>query len=384
MDGGSESVDMSRDLPSDLGSADSNADVGPPDLPPPLFTWKHISRGVSTTCGIGEDDYGYCWGFNARTSGWDMRPKLQSAVKYTTIAVGNLHVCAVRSEDTQVECWGGNGVGQVDPAMPTAGPVTTPSSPFQKNILRLDAGDFHTCARAADGELWCWGHNRNRQVGHPTADVAVYVVQAGAGTEAIVAGARASCGIFQDKEIHCWGQGDGYLTWWMGDQGSPSELDTPEVAAFSDLDVGKEHGCAIAAGTGGLYCWGFDRNTGKIGSMMSDGTSTLVAVALGSAKKVSVGVDHSCAIDGQDRLHCWGANEAGELGVGEPSSYTTAVPRLVLEDVRFKELAAGGAGTCAISMVGELFCWGSNTFGEVGSGTRGAGESLPVRVLPPP
>ena len=47
--------------------------------------------------------------------------------------------------------------------------------------------------------------------------------------------------------------------------------------------------------------------------------------------------------------------------------------------VRFGEISAGYNNTCALSMAGAAYCWGSNNDGQLGSGST-AGRGVPVAV----
>ena len=50
----------------------------------------------------------------------------------------------------------------------------------------------------------------------------------------------------------------------------------------------------------------------------------------------------------------------------------------------FVSLDAGGSHTCGVVPSGDAFCWGSNSFGELGDGDTGTDSATPVRVLDPP
>jgi hypothetical protein len=77
---------------------------------------------------------------------------------------------------------------------------------------------------------------------------------------------------------------------------------------------------------------------------------------------------HSCAIR-KAGLYCWGANVEGALG----DESTTDSERPVAATVAGRaivEVAATTGRTCVRRASGEVACWGGNTFGELGDGTR--------------
>jgi alpha-tubulin suppressor-like RCC1 family protein len=44
-------------------------------------------------------------------------------------------------------------------------------------------------------------------------------------------------------------------------------------------------------------------------------------------------------------------------------------PTLVAGGLRFLEVYAGGAHSCGITTTNRAYCWGSNSFGQLGDGT---------------
>lgn len=71
--------------------------------------------------------------------------------------------------------------------------------------------------------------------------------------------------------------------------------------------------------------------------------------------RLSAHWDHTCRIDAQGALSCWGANYRGQLGDGTTEERLEAVGIAG----RWREVSAGVLGTCAIDTDGALWCWGS-------------------------
>ncbi len=93
---------------------------------------------------------------------------------------------------------------------------------------------------------------------------------------------------------------------------------------------------------------------------------------------VSVGAEHTCAVDIMARALCWGENQAGQLGLGDTDR--RLVPAVV-QGPSFASIAAGGGHTCGIATDGWTYCWGTSLFGQMGNGTTGlAGSTTPVRT----
>lgn len=82
---------------------------------------------------------------------------------------------------------------------------------------------------------------------------------------------------------------------------------------------------------------------------------------------IAAGDYHTCALTLLGRLYCWGWNEYGQLGDG--TTETRSEPVAIGGALRFSTLAAAYLHTCAITITGAAYCWGGNRSGEVGDGT---------------
>lgn len=94
--------------------------------------------------------------------------------------------------------------------------------------------------------------------------------------------------------------------------------------------------------------------------------------------KVAAGYDHTCAIK-QGDVYCWGANDLGQLGVGQTAALlgkTSTPTKIVNSNHNFKEVVAGFKFSCAITFDGIVYCWGSNNYGQIGNGAAAAGSSV--------
>ena len=175
----------------------------------------------------------------------------------------------------------------------------------------------------------CWGWNTKGQLGlgsridynSPQA------VDLGNGktAKAISAGANHTCAILNDDSLKCWGKNSqGQLG--LGRHNKNAKSTAPEAVNLGTgktakaITVGANHTCAIL-NDDSLKCWG-GNNDGKLGLPDSQ-TDSLYnspqAVDLGNgktAKAITIWSDHSCAILNDDSLKCWGLNDNGRLGIG--------------------------------------------------------------------
>lgn len=261
-------------------------------------------------------------------------------------------------------------------------------------ITALAAGDGHTCAITTTTHAYCWGNGWYGQLGTGYGDVgnkptAVTVTNPGA-FESIAAGFMHTCGIRPGGEADCWGLiGLGGL----GDNTGATSCAYGELCrgipvavsgglSFSALAVGGQRTCGIASG-GTLYCWGANY-AGQLGIGTADHASHSVpeAVIAGglSFESVTLGGAQTCALGTSGRAYCWGANNYGELGLGGVDAVPHTTPDSVAGAITFLQLTAGGHHTCGIAADHAAYCWGVNDAGELGTGAVTAPQGQPTPV----
>ena len=112
---------------------------------------------------------------------------------------------------------------------------------------------------------------------------------------------------------------------------------------------------------------------GDNASEIGDGLPYLNLGTISTAKKISGGYLHYCAILSNDDLKCWGYNAHGQLGLGDNVHRGRNVgdmgDNLQVNPIgKVKDVAAGAFHTCVITLDDEVKCWGYNTYGELGQG----------------
>jgi alpha-tubulin suppressor-like RCC1 family protein len=148
-------------------------------------------------------------------------------------------------------------------------------------------------------------------------------------------------------------------------------------AAFSAISVGWAHACGITA-LGAAQCWG-DNRAGQLGNgtVLNSSVPVQVAGLTSGVVHISAGRWHTCAVTVDGAVFCWGDNSYGELGDGTTTSRTTPVPVSGIPQ-KGAEVAAGLTHTCAI-VSNKVYCWGDNSYGELGRATPGQ-SSTPLEV----
>src|SRR2546430_11264758 len=79
---------------------------------------------------------------------------------------------------------------------------------------------------------------------------------------------------------------------------------------------------------------------------------------------VSAGIVHTCALTADSTAYCWGRNSFGQLG--DTTFADTTEPVAVRGDLKFTGLTLGFNHSCALTADGSAYCWGDNQFGQLG------------------
>ena len=378
----------------------------------PVQVWS-ASGGLRHTCAtvmVGQSSLLYCWGANnvgelGTGGGASSSPVTVALDAAGSVVAATDNTCA-RDFAGGRSCWGWNGNGELGNGLvadtATVTPLAAPSG--DPPWAGLDSGWYHYCGVTLETtpRLLCWGLNDHGQAGGDPVTIGAAVtapheVMSGSGWTEAAAGGFASCGIREDGTLWCWGLN------WNGELGVGDGVDrtTPAQSGCVDgicYDDWKEvargdfHTCAVRD-NGELWCWGAD-TSGQLGiGEVRDEDSAVrspMRALLDRWNAVEAGQSHSCGLRDDGSLWCWGANDKGQLGVGDTLQRPSPAQVLVPGGGQWTQVAPGRDHTCAIRSDQTLWCWGLNEQGQLGLGF----ETLPgdplvttprrVCMTPPP
>jgi hypothetical protein len=314
------------------------------------------------------------WGYNPNgENAAVLAPEaIGSPAAWASVSAGADHVCATRGDHT-LWCWGSGELG--NGTFDDAGAPTRIGT--RTDWASVSAGDGHTCAIRTDGTLWCWGVNTNGEIGDGTTTLRTTPVQVGATLKpwrSVSTGEDHTCALRSDQDIYCWGNnGAGQVG---QNNVGPNHVATVKKPAsitgnggWVSVTAGYRHTCAINR-DGTLSCWGAS-SSGQLGNGGFDGFGIGSPQHAGTAKNwatVSAGSFFTCGIRGDGTLWCWGNNDTGQVGDG--TKMRTATPTQIGTPLLWRAVSAGGGHACAVARTGALWCWGDNFAGQVGDGTK--------------
>jgi alpha-tubulin suppressor-like RCC1 family protein len=148
-----------------------------------------------------------------------------------------------------------------------------------------------------------------------------------------------------------------------------------------NVAAGQNHTCAIKQDRSS-WCWG--ANSGRATSegcpLGIDANELDSPTPVGAANdwaQVVTNTFHTCAINRNSELYCWGRNTEGQLGVGD----TTLRLEPTLTTSGITVASTGRFSTCAITTYGGISCAGDNASGQLGTGDNERRNRLsPIEV----
>ncbi len=242
-------------------------------------------------------------------------------------------------------------------------PILTGCSLFCGDGIRQDAHG-EACDGADLGGITCG--QLGFAGGSLSCDASCGLVTTGCATwSSVTAGVGHTCALSTAGAVYCWGDND------SGQLGDGTTTDRTRPVAVTGLGsgvtvvaAGAHHTCAVQ--NGNLRCWGQNVN-GQLGNGGTANSPLPVAVSgmqTADVQMVSAGAHHTCALKG-DNPFCWGGNTYGQLGTGNTSP--SLVPAAVTGLINLREIVAGGEFTCGIvEAISTVRCWGRNDSGQVG------------------
>lgn len=369
-----------------------------------------LGRDNFNVCALNKSGGVICWGssglgpVSANNSG-----KLEAAARIaglesgvTGISVGHTHACAI--QNNAIKCWGDNKYGQLGVTLDVGSsqaPLAITS--ITGTIQRVVAGRYHTCA-IVNNALKCWGLNDFGQLGNGNTNnsaLPVDVAGMNAGVTDVALGIFHTCAI-QNGVPKCWGKNN-YTQLGLHPLQVPSRNIATTVPGLSGgftsitsgiqistspngpREITGEYVCATGAGVG-VRCWGKNASLGINSPMIpapltTRGSEGIIYPDTKDVTVVSGDSQRLCMIASSPLggiLKCWGYGAGLGDGNTNYATFTLATVKAVATNVT--DLSVSGANTC-FRADKNIYCWGSDSYGEAGNGPNYGRSIVPHPVL---
>jgi prepilin-type N-terminal cleavage/methylation domain-containing protein len=370
-----------------------------PTTPSIIIPASRIVIGEDYTCVLQADNTVWCSGADTGSGGGQLGngatggtitfgQEVLNFNDWTSIRGDAGGVCGLRSNG-RAYCWGSNNTGQVANGT-TGASVQTPTevSGGFTDWTFIDRDYDHGCGIRNGGRAYCWGRNISGEIGDGTTTSKTIPTEVSGGFtdwKYVDTGDWSTCGIRTNNKIYCWGDnargqvGDGTSS----DSSIPVEIS----GGFSDwvyLNTAGPGSCALRQ-TGQLYCWG-QNDYGQVGNGTTGNINIPTLVTGGFTDWIweFFGWGVSCGIRNTGQIYCWGRNENG--GVGTGSSVPSVLPNPTLVGGGFSDWKYVATDThnhaCAARSSGALYCWGINPNGQFGDGSAPSGIVKGATLIP--
>lgn len=278
-----------------------------------------------------------------------------------------------------------------------------PPDAMARTVQQLSLGGGHSCVLWSTGEISCWGTNFHGQLGRGNKDIIgdnepiapLAGITLGGTALSMSSDAEFNCARLSTGALRCWGSNvlidrceDMSLTGQLGYPGQDCIGDDELPSAAGNVQIG---GTALAVATGGYHacaqlsahgirCWGFAEygqlglgNTENIGDNERPDTVGLVPVTSPeeTVRTIVAGLNHTCILLESGQVRCWGSAQFGQIGSGDTEWIGDDEPASPVDvDVGgvVTQIVAGAYHTCALLETGEVRCWGRGNEGRLGLG----------------
>jgi alpha-tubulin suppressor-like RCC1 family protein len=282
-------------------------------------------------------------------------------------------------------------------ANPYPTPVTLPGPAAQ-----VAAGDQLSLVLLSNGQLYAFGENEEGQLGNDNNDASIanptptlVNLPGGAAVAQVAAGDDFSLALTTGGQLYAFGDneygqlGDGTNNATTAANSTPSLVALP-AGRITQIAAGFDYSLVLSS-TGQIFAFG-DNEYGQLGSPGNSGTDTAnpsatqvsIPASAGPAVQIAAGGYHSLVLTSSGQVYAFGDNDYGELASAANNGMTTPNPSPALVKLPAgaglaAHVAAGFDDSLVLTTAGQLYAFGNNEFGQMGTSTN-SGVSGPNPV----
>lgn len=264
----------------------------------------------------------------------------------STVAAGGSHSGAI--QNGKLYTWGRNNYAQSglsynsepDEQSLGAHPLEPKlvNSSITPEFVALSFNQNYSLAIDKNGDLWSWGYNNKGELGRGTID-----------EDCSLTSSSGACS---------------------------KTIDKVNISNVVSVSAGYSHALALRE-DGSLWAWGTGGD-GELANGQRDSENapidanqpTLVNIDSNlNLVQISAGSDFSCALEDQGNVWCWGKNNYGQMGQGNPDAkddQLTPIKVKFPEGIKIKYIATGKGHALALTTDNEVYGWGLNASSQIG------------------
>jgi alpha-tubulin suppressor-like RCC1 family protein len=288
------------------------------------------------------------------------------------------------------------GTSTLTPPTSTFAPVLVDLPATSPHATAIAAGYAHSLIVTSDGRLYAFGSNGGGELGTTTAagtgtpestPTPVTLPGATGTVTQAAAGQFFSLAATSTGQVYAFGMNPQGQLGNLTNTGTPTPNPTPALVTLPgasgqivQLAAGAEHSLALTS-TGQAFAWG-DNHYGELGYGTNIGTDNpnptpaqiVLPAGAGPIVQIAAGSFFSLVLTAAGQVYAFGVNVQGQLGNTTNNGLFAANPARTL--VGFTEatgpivqIAAGKSHSLALTSTGQLYAFGDNYNGQLGSVT---------------
>jgi alpha-tubulin suppressor-like RCC1 family protein len=297
-------------------------------------------------------------------------------------------------------------------ANPTPSSLSLPGASGQ--VVQTAAGGAYSLVVTSSGQLYSFGEDFYGQLGfalaggsnHTATPTLVTLPGATGPVVQVAAGSSFALAVTSTGQLYSFGENLYGQLGYETNAGTSNPNPTPTLVALPGavgpvvrVAAGNAHSLALTA-SGQLFAFG-SNGSGELGNATNNGNvnpnphPTLVSLpgAVGAPVEISAGNGSSLVATSSGQLYSFGYNEFGQLGRSQNSGTSNANPTPTLVGLPgasgpVVHLSSGSVSSYALTSSGQLFAFGNNRYGQLGSSAHVGTETpnpTPAQVsLPAP
>ncbi|XP_018560806.1 probable E3 ubiquitin-protein ligase HERC4 isoform X2 [Anoplophora glabripennis] len=254
-------------------------------------------------------------------------------------------------------------------------------------VIYAALGENHTLFLTKEGKVYSCGSNDYGQLGHdqprkrpqPVTGLDAHVITH------VACGSMHSMALNQWGQVYSWGSDyHGQLGLDIGEniQATPKFVRALGTYHILQICCGQRHSLALA-NSGEILAWGAN-NFGQLGlgNLSSSEVKPKVIHSLTGIPVafIACGANHSFAISKSGAVYGWGKNTRGQLGLNDTNNKMFPTQLRTLRNIRVRYIACGEEFSTFLTMDGGVFTCGAGMFGQLGHGSN-TNEILPRQVV---